>query len=71
MHRECFYEFDTAHFSIRAYVESELMAPDFDDDEIMADIEAGRVEWFAVSVEVSKNGHVIGRDCLNKLPSIP
>ena len=64
MRRECFYEFNTARFSIRAYVEPELMAPDFDDDETMADIEAGRVEWFAVSVEVSKNWHVIGRDHL-------
>lgn len=64
MAKEIMWRFDTANFSIVAYIEPEEYAPDFDDDEIVEEINNGTCEWFCTTVEVRKNDKVIGSDHL-------
>jgi hypothetical protein len=66
MNRDYHYLFSTAQFEVRAYVQPEDLDP-ADSFEFPEDIEAirnGSIEWFCVTVEVRKNGHVIGSDHL-------
>lgn len=58
------WEFKTARFMVRLHIEEEDMAPDFDDAETIADIEAGRVEWFQAHVAVYLDGSPVGDDYL-------
>jgi len=63
-HRDYLYHFETKQFTVRAYVQDEAVAPDFDCPEDNEAIANGDVQWFCVTVEVLKNGKVIGSDHL-------
>lgn len=64
--KETVWSFTTENFEVRLCIEPEDTDP-ADSFEFAEDIKAvrdGTVEWFAATVEVLKNGHVIGSDHL-------
>lgn len=64
--RELIYQFSIGEIEVRGFVYPEDMDPadSFQFDEDVEAVRSGEVEWFGVTVEVLKNGHVIGSDHL-------
>ena len=64
--RELIYQFSIGEIEVRAFVYPEDSDPSdvFDCEETVEQIRNGLIDWFGVTVEVLKNGHVIGSDHL-------